>query len=393
MNKYLKALAIVTIFSVVWVSASPTQAAPIHGNGLNGLAQAQAKSGKLAGVGALSRRQRDGFEIEIVSTREIFDGTGVEAMVKAWKNGERVGFADGTVEIERFRIFNPPVLVPDPAGSITIERTNYKGVTFSLNYREDYQEALLQVVEHALSVIEIYDDSNIVTGKKGSTVSTFFSEPNVEVNVMDAVTSTFNANDTWANIRSAAGDGSNDAGGTISAVIRSGASSGFEGINRAVIGFVTSSIGSDTVDSGTLSFTCDDAGDNFAHFISVDTNPPASNTSIVDSDFDVAGWSGTKQAADIDLSDLTCDSSAYNDASLVAAGKTTVNTSGNTWFGWRITADLTNTEPSRGNGIDGGPSIIASEAAGTSTDPKLVISHSVAAAAGGGVTIRTIIPF
>ena len=61
-----------------------------------------------------------GLTVEIQSVNKIEGG--IEVFARAWKGAQQVGFGnDGTVEIERFRIFNPPVLVPDQNGAIVRE--------------------------------------------------------------------------------------------------------------------------------------------------------------------------------------------------------------------------------------------------------------------------------
>ena len=61
-----------------------------------------------------------GLQIKVQSISKIEGG--VEVFARAWREGQQLGFGtDGSVEIERFRIFNPPVLVPDPNGEIVRE--------------------------------------------------------------------------------------------------------------------------------------------------------------------------------------------------------------------------------------------------------------------------------
>jgi len=63
--------------------------------------------------------ERESYLVDL-SNIALIDG-GYEVLIQAWKSGEPVGFgADGSVEIERIRVFNPPVLVPDTAGAIVI---------------------------------------------------------------------------------------------------------------------------------------------------------------------------------------------------------------------------------------------------------------------------------
>jgi hypothetical protein len=119
---------------------------------------------------------RANYDIEIVSMRTIEGG--VEVFARAWtKEGGQIGFGpDGTVDIERFQIINPPVLVADPAGSIVRTWTdNDTGRVKERRLREDAREALLQSLEHTLSVKkEKFGSTNIVPGKVGNTTSTFY---------------------------------------------------------------------------------------------------------------------------------------------------------------------------------------------------------------------------
>src|SRR3990167_1737916 len=61
-----------------------------------------------------------GTKIEIigeVKAIEINGQHGIELFARAWRGTQQLGFgSDGSVEIERFRIFNPPILVDDPNG-------------------------------------------------------------------------------------------------------------------------------------------------------------------------------------------------------------------------------------------------------------------------------------
>src|SRR3990167_768249 len=62
-------------------------------------------------------------DIEITSITAIEGG--VELLARAWENGKQIGFGpDGSVDLERFRFFNPPILVDDPNGDIVREWTD-----------------------------------------------------------------------------------------------------------------------------------------------------------------------------------------------------------------------------------------------------------------------------
>jgi hypothetical protein len=104
------------------------------------------KGEAIAKVGALPKTKRADYAIEIVSTEPIKDG--VQVLARAWdKNGRQIGFGrDGTVDIERFIIMNPPILVDDPNGDITKTYVSPDGVTHVRTLREDTKEALLDHV-------------------------------------------------------------------------------------------------------------------------------------------------------------------------------------------------------------------------------------------------------
>jgi hypothetical protein len=85
--------------------------------------KANLKGREIAKIKKLARTKRKGFDIEIVKTKAIEGG--VEVFIKAWKDGKQVGFGkDGTVEIERVRLFNPPILVADKSGDVVREWTD-----------------------------------------------------------------------------------------------------------------------------------------------------------------------------------------------------------------------------------------------------------------------------
>src|SRR5687767_6458106 len=73
-----------------------------------------------------SGRQRAGdFEVEIHDLKEIPGG--IEYYARAWvANDGQVGFGrDGSVDLERFRVFNHPIMVPDGTKSVI---TNERGI-------------------------------------------------------------------------------------------------------------------------------------------------------------------------------------------------------------------------------------------------------------------------
>ena len=128
--------------------------------------RANIKAAEIAKIGPIPRTEQGNYDIEIVSIDAI-DG-GVQVFARAWDEKGQIGFGkDGSVEIERFRIYNPPILVDDPNGPIIREWQEKdletgEMVTKQRTLREDPREAVLQVIEHNLSVMKnVHDDANI----------------------------------------------------------------------------------------------------------------------------------------------------------------------------------------------------------------------------------------
>jgi hypothetical protein len=111
-----------------------------------------------------------GVRVEIQKIEKI-DG-GIQIFARAWKGDKQLGFGkDGSVEIERFRIFNPPILVDDPEGTIIREWIDDSGAVRQRKLREDPTAAIRADLAHTISIVG-KDDANIVAGKVGRTTDT-----------------------------------------------------------------------------------------------------------------------------------------------------------------------------------------------------------------------------
>ena len=290
---------------------------------------------------------------------------------------------DGTVDLERFVILNPPVLVEDPAGPIvvTVQADPSRGIKAEeFRFREDLQESLLQSLGHTLSVKkQKYDSSKIVQGKKGNTTTTVYPDPDPESTSVDADIY-INNGATWAGVHDATdGTVARPSDTAVNACNTEYNAGGYQ-ISRGFFLFDTSAItDTDTIDSATLSLhiqaKIDDINDANA-YCSIITTTPASNTDIVVGDFDQVG--STKQSDDIDITGVT--TGAYNVWTLNGTGLGNISKTGITKFGIRTGHDIANS--------DIGATIRTSnlqprmaEFADTTSDPKLVIEHSVAAPA------------
>lgn len=136
--------------------------------------------------------------------------------------------------------------------------------------------------------------------------------------------------------------------------------------------FDTSSIGAgQTISAATLSWyvtsTLDQDNDG-TDLINVYTTTPASNSTIVDADYDQIG--STTQGTSVDISGVS--TSAYNDVTLTTF--TNISSSGITKFGCREGHDGANSEITK-PAVD---RIVGSTAdvAGTTQDPKLVVTYA-----------------
>lgn len=305
--------------------------------------------------------------IEIVSINQIDQG--VEVYARAWKNGTPVGFgADGSVETERFRFFNPPVLVPD--GTTRIEMID--GVSVRLdNMKEDPEQALKTVLFNVVN--QVGKETRPVAGKVGNTTSTFYPS-------FDGVVGHDDVSSVWATVHDAAtGTDVNTIDAVSSVMVGKGGGGNFR-LYRAATYFDTSAISdTDSIDSGTLSLYFTNVIDDYNtanSFGAIVDATPASDTALTTADYDQFGttlFSGT--------ADLTSISTvAYTVFTLNSSGLSDVSKTGKTTMGFRIGEDINNADP---GGIAGQYSFVSlrlSETGGTTQDPYLTVVHTAAAA-------------
>ena len=353
--------------------------------------RASIKGSEIAKLKSIPKTDREDYTIEIVSAEEIPGG--VQAFVRAWdKNGDQIGFGkDGSVDTERFRFFNPPVLVSDPKGDIVQEWQDLNPETGELQnntrrLRQDTKEALLQAVEQAMSVMKnIHGSENIEKGKQGHTVSTFYPDADPESMSFDgAVSSTDGGPRTWDDAHDdtggfSAGDNNTQvispAHGVSVGILRYGSWSDSEfSIVRAFLLFDTSTIGSiDTISSATLSVYGTAVGDAVGGALAVVLSNPASNTGLANSDIDDIGTT-TQNTTNINFSSFA--TTTYNNFSLSTTGISNISKTGVTKFGMReANYDIPDVNPGSGNGQTY-VKFYASDNTGTTEDPKLVVEHT-----------------
>lgn len=314
------------------------------------------------------------YEIEIVDFNTI-DG-GLEVFARAWKNGVQLGFgADGTIDIERFRIFNPPVLVEDMLGDIIIPEytdVNTGAVIPERRLLEDPVEAIKQSLIQTISLVG-RSGENIIVGKIGNTTSTFYT------NGGDGAVGRVNQA-SWIDARDTA-DGTT-AQTIESILIRSedeSASANDFACDRGFFPFDTSAISdTDTVDSATFSFYSPTAGTGNRSVGVVESTHKSASTLVV-GDFDALTVNSATEGATRQTVGAT---SIYYDFALNATGVGWISKTGFTGLAVRLAFDLDNTTPAFGTDGRNYFYLNSSAFAGTTQDPKLVVVHSGATNSG-----------
>lgn len=311
------------------------------------------------------------YEIEIVETN-LIDG-GIEIFARAWKNGVQLGFGkDGTIDIERFRVFNPPVLVDDVLGDIIIPASTDPqtgSVIPERRLREDAEEAILQSLTQTIATVGI-EGTNILAGSRGNTTDTFYSGGG------DGKLRNNNASFATASQATAAASVDN----TGSSYVWFGDSGGTKYIDRAFFPFDTSAIAdTDTIDSATFSvWNNKDAsnsvtGDNYSWNIYGQSQ--ASDTTLAVADYDT--YDTTEFSTAKNTATFVAGATGYYNYTLNASGLAAISKTSYSKFALINTNDyrLGNTAPTQPQNLY----VFFSESAGTTNDPKLVVVHSAAA--------------
>jgi hypothetical protein len=338
--------------------------------------KANIKGAEIARVTRRGKAQLEKYEVEIKDLQYL-DG-GVQVLARAWNpDGSQIGFgADGTVDLERFKIYNPPVLVADGTKSIEI----MEGLEYEVdNFREDPEAALLQTLDHIISVKkEKFGASKIVPGKIGNTTSTFYPDAsNIDGYVKNDGT-------VWSTVQGAASG--NEVEDTASTAVTNAKLVGSTySIRRGVTLFDTSSLpDTDNITAATYSLyittTTNVDNDGLDYMSVVGVQAIASDTALNTADYDLVGSSidnptelhATTQRKDVS----SISTSAYLDWSLNATGVAYISKTSKTRLGTREGHDMTDSAISAAG--EQGNAIIwsSSRESGTSQDPKLVVEHA-----------------
>ena len=333
-----------------------------------------------------------GVRVEIIGeVKEInINGqSGIELFAKAWRGDKQLGFGkDGSVEIERFRIYNPPILVDDPKGDILREWTDKEtGLLKQRKLREDPLQAIKEVIAHNVTLVG-KDNGKIVIGKVGNTTSTFYPDAHPESTSHDAMMASYTRS-SWATAHDdTEAQYINDNYAGPDRFVYSGKDGANFKIVRFQTLFDTSPIGSDTVSSATASLYVNlvNNGDNDGDdYIAVVSSNPASNTGMALGDYSLMGT--TAYSNTIDLSSMS--TGGYVDWTINATGLVAINTSGITKFGFREGHDIINSAYAGADDTVNSIVTYAAEQAGTTNDPKLVVVHSAPTSVASNWTYDT----
>lgn len=209
------------------------------------------------------------------------------------------------------------------------------------------------------------------------TTSTFYPDPDVEVTSVDGVTWRSNAGSTWANIRNEAGTNVNDSN-TATALQQINVNTVptlFDVMYRFICLFDTSSISdASTIDSASISLYGTNKVDSpgIAPDINIYATTPASNTSLVASDFNIANHGSV--AFSTTISYESWNTAGFNEFILNSNGIAAITKIGVSKFGTR-SANYDVADISPNTVVSGGANVQARHAdfADITSDPKLIV--------------------
>ena len=323
----------------------------------------------------------NGIRVDVQSMSSIPGG--VQVFARAWRGAKQLGFGgDGSIDVERFCFYNPPVLVSDPAGSIVRESVDrISGARSEHRLREDPAQALRETLVHTIALVG-KEDTQIRPGSVGNTTSTFYPDAHPETTTVDGSMYVNNAGTSWGTLRGLTGSVADDTSASdwYARIDSDTTSNQWDIIMRSGFLFDTSAIpDSDSISSATFSLYGVSKVDNLSITpnINVYSFTPASNTALVTGDF--ANF-GTTAYCDTAITYAGFSTSGYNDFVLNATGIAAISKTGVTKLGIRNAAyDAANVAPTWSSGTFSELKGYFADQTGTTNDPKLVVVHGTAA--------------
>lgn len=224
--------------------------------------KAEIKSKAISKLPMAGEYTKDNYRVEIIGEVkhiEINGSHGIELFARAWKDGKQIGFGDGTIEIERFRFYNPPILVSDPTGTIEQRFINEKTKEVEIKLlKEDLskttKEYLVSIIKSLPASHVTVGSKTIITGKVGNTTSTFNPETSEGGGNVSQDGFMLGKYGPWAAAREST-TGVYDygsAGASIRVDVVNDGGSGNYVLMRSFLSFPTSAIGTDEISSATF---------------------------------------------------------------------------------------------------------------------------------------------
>ena len=318
-------------------------------------------------------------DIEILEVKVIEEG--IEVLARAWGiDGDVIGFGkDGSVEIERFKIYNPPILVEDAInGSIIRDNINFatKEIT-QRKLREDPIWAILETIAHNVKIVGKLN-ATVVRNKIGNTTSTFYPAAGAAEPIDGYVyRESYATPMTWSDIRNGAGTHVSATDDSLYVqIIKNGLL--YNHLIRNIVCINATAIAdTDTIDSVTASVWGVSKSDPGGFLPNSDwyTSTPASTSNLVAADY---SQTGTVSQTGSPITYAAFTSGAYNDYTFNATGRGNLSKTAISKFAWKNeNYDVADVD----SPISGSSCIIraySADVAGTSNDVKFVVAHTVA---------------
>jgi len=330
------------------------------------------KSRELAKV-KIDKFEKGNLYVEIIGGIIEIDG-GIELFARAFNGGKKIGFGkDGTVEIERFRFYDMPILVEAENGNIIKEWVDtLTGEKKQIKLEYNPLEAVKIAVVRSISIVG-KNGKKIIKGKIGNTTSNFYSS--TSGSPADGWVERSSVSESWSSIRGGAGNNSFTHSTTSNncPIITTTDGTTFTELGRAIFLFNTAIIDTNTIDSATFSFNVDNSGNGTSpgQTIGLCSASPANSATLVDSDYGNTG--NIRYASDVSISN---GSKMFT---LNSIGKEAINKSGITGFSMKLSGDIDNSAPGYGSYGQARASI---SLVSSSNDPVLTIEHSEVKATG-----------
>jgi len=201
-------------------------------------------------------------------------------------------------------------------------------------------------------------------------------DANPETTSVDGNVARSGVDETFATIRSGAGNGSSDtsgSGGGVPRITATVTNNQYSLLTRGIFLFDTSALSpDDELASGIFSLYLDGAAQQLGQSLNISSSNPASNTALVNNDYAVGNFGATKFASDIAITAVTINQ--YSDWTLNASGKSAIAVDGITKFGFRVSGDIDNSAPTWVSSGDDFVTPIFAEFG--SNKPKLTINYS-----------------